>query len=261
MNIVTITSDWNKGDYYMGALKGALYCLSSNLRVVEITNSVPSFDVLQEIFILRSTFASFPIASIHLLGVMSEPTVDSPMVIVFYNGHYFIGVNDGRFSLLFDSVPAICFEILEWEQFSYSTFSALDFFVRGVDIILNNKFESCTKASAPKKEHKAQVVHNLDSIVGRVVYCDSFGNAVTNIERELFDSIGGGREFTIFVRGPYLKIKKISDGYFDSYPGEVIALFNSLGYLELAVNLGDITTLENLNSSSEVRVRFSPLNL
>lgn len=258
MNIVTITSDWKKGDYYMGALTGALYSLSSNLRVVEITNSIPSFDVLQEIFILKSTFFRFPKSTIHLLGVMSEPTYDSSMVILFSHGHYFIGVNDGRFSLLFDTPPSICFEFLEWEKLSYSSFSALDYFSRGVDIILNNKFESCTKASALKNECKAQVVHDLDTIVGRVLYCDSFGNAITNIEQSLFDSTCNGREFTIFVQGPYLKIKKISVGYSASHPGEIIALFNSLGYLEVAVNQGNITSLENLNSSSEVRVKFSP---
>ena len=256
MNIVTITSDWNKGDYYLGTLKGALYSLSSDLRVVDITNSVPSFDVLQEIFILKSTFNHFPESTIHLMGVMSEPTPESPMVIVFFKGHYFVGVNDGRFSLLFDSVPPICFEILEWEQLLASTFCAIDYFSRGVDIIINNKFESCTKASAIKKEYKALPVQNTDSIIGRVIYCDSFGNAITNIEKKMFDSIHNGRDFTIYIQGPYLKINKISSGYSSSHPGEIIALFNSLGYLELAVNQGNITTLENLSTSSEVRVKF-----
>lgn len=256
MNIVTITSDWYKGDYYLGALKGGLYSLSSDLRVVQITNSVPSFDVLQESFILKSTFYNFPESTIHLMAVMSEPTPESPFVIVFFKGHYFIGVNDGRFSLLFDSVPAICFEILEWEKLRDSAFSALDFFIRGVDIIINNKFESCTKASAIKKESKTLPVQNLDSIIGRVVYCDSFGNAVTNIEKKMFDSIHNGRDFIIYVQGPYLKIDKISSCYSGSYPGEIIALFNSLGFLEIAVNQGDITTMENLSTSSEVRIKF-----
>ncbi|MFA6770931.1 MAG: SAM-dependent chlorinase/fluorinase [Bacteroidales bacterium] len=256
MNIVTITSDWNKGDYYLGTLKGALYSLSSDLRVIDLANSVPSFDVLQEIFILKSSFYRFPKATIHLMGVMSEPTPNSPMVIVFSQEHYFIGVNDGRFSLLLENVPSICFKILEWEQFSFSTFCAIDFFTRGVDIIINNLFESCTEASAIKKESKAQLVHDSESIIGRVIYCDSFGNAITNIKKSLFDSIHNGRDFTIFVRGPYLKINKISNGYFGSFPGEIIALFNSLGYLELAVNQGNMAISEGLDISTEVRVKF-----
>ncbi len=256
MNIVTLTSDWNKGDYYIGTLKGALYSLTLDLRIVDITNSVPSFDVLQEVFILRSSFFRFPKSTIHLMGVMCEPTADSPMVIVFSQGHYFIGVNDGRFSLLLDSLPSICFEILEWEELLFSSFCAIDFFTRGVDVIINNRFENYTKASAIKTECKSQLVCNSDNIIGRVIYTDSFGNAITNIEKKMFDSIVDGRDFTIFVQGPYLKINKISKGYFGSYPGEIIALFNSLGYLELAVNQGNITTLENLTTSTEVRIKF-----
>ena len=53
-----------------------------------------------------------------------------------------------------------------------------------------------------------------------------------------------------------MKIGKISRGYYDSRPGEVIALFNSLELLEIAVNQGDVTKLENLTPSSEIRVKF-----
>ena len=98
MTIVTLTSDWNKNDYYLGALRGRLASVSSKINLLEITNSIPSFDVLQETFILKSTYTHFPHNSIHLMGVMSEPLPHSQMVIVYTNNHYFIGINDGRFS-------------------------------------------------------------------------------------------------------------------------------------------------------------------
>jgi hypothetical protein len=256
MITVTITSDWKYGDYYLGALKGSLLSLSSGVRVVDITNSVPCYDVLQEIFILKSTFFRFPQNSIHLMAVMSEPTTEKPMVIVYSAGHYFIGINDGRFSLLFDSIPTICFEILCSRSIPYSTFLALDLFTEGVRIILENKFETETVAAELKKEYATGVVHDADSIIGRVIYCDSAGNAITNIARYLFDKLQQGRNYTIYVQGPYTKIIKISRGYHDSNPGEVIALFNSLGMLELAVNQGNIVKLENLDTSSEVRIKF-----
>lgn len=257
MTIVTITSDWKNSDYYMGALRGSLISLSSGLNVVEVTNSIPAFDVLQEIFILRSVFRHFPDGSIHLLGVMSEPAPPTPMVIVYGEGHYFIGVNDGRFSLLFDNPPAVCFEILKAGEITFSSFISLELFREAVDIILTNSFERRTKICNLKRESSPGVVHNPNLIVGRIVYSDSLGNAITNIEKRLFDTIHKGRDFTIFVQGPYTKINRISRGYNDSAPGELIALFNSLGFLELAVNQGNITALENLNPSSEIRIKFA----
>jgi len=89
MTIVTLTSDWNKSDYYLGVLKGRLASLSLKINLLEITNSIPSFDILQETFILRSTYLNFPANSIHLLGVMCEPTPDSPMIIVYANNTLF----------------------------------------------------------------------------------------------------------------------------------------------------------------------------
>ncbi len=257
MTLVTITSDWKNGDYYLGALKGSLLSLSSDICVVDITNSIPSFEVLQEIFILRSTYRHFPQNTIHLMCVMSEPALGTNIVIVFGDGHYFIGVNDGRFSLLFDIPPAVCFEILKGRDIPFTSFTSLELFKEAVDIICTNSFETRTKICAINRESSPGVVHNDNNITGRVLYIDSFGNAITNIEKRVFDSIHKGRDFTIFVQGPYTKINKISRGYNDSSPGEIIALFNSVGLLEIAVNQGNIALLENLNPSSEIRIRFA----
>ncbi|HBG25209.1 MAG: hypothetical protein A2X17_08370 [Bacteroidetes bacterium GWF2_41_61] len=257
MTLVTITSDWKNGDYYLAALKGSLLSLSSDISVVDITNSIPSFDVLQEIFIIKSAYRHFPQNTIHLMGVMSEPAPGANIVIVFGEGHYFVGVNDGRFSLLFDNPPAVCFEILKGRSIAFSSFNSLELFKEAVDIICTNSFETRTKICDVKRESSPGVVHNENNITGRVLYIDSFGNAITNIERRVFDSIHKGRDFTIFVQGPYTKINRISRGYNDSSPGEIIALFNSAGLLEIAVNQGNIALLESINPSSEIRIRFA----
>ena len=257
MAIVTITSDWKDGGYYLGTLKGAILSLSPEVNIVEITNSIPSFDILQESFVLKNTFKHFPKETIHLMCVMSEPSYDAPMVILYAENHYFIGVNDGRFSHLLETLPAICFEIVREKSRFESNFSSLELFKSGVDIILNNRFEERTLPSELKREAIAEVVHDEAGIVGKILYIDSFGNAITNIERELFESLQKGRTYTIYVRGPYNKISRISKSYKDSAPGVVIALFNSLGLLELAVNQGNISELEGLSPSSEVRIKFN----
>ena len=256
MAIITITSDWKEGDYYLGALKGALFSLRSGIDIVEITNAIPSFDVLQEVFILKNSFRHFPKESIHLMGVMSEPSQEAPMVVIYAEGHYFIGVNDGRFSLLFDNPPSICFEIEKDKSMPYSTFSALEFFKEGVDIILSNTFESRTRASRIKTEVISGVVYNEESIVGRVIYIDSFGNIITNIEKRLFDTIQQGRRYIIFIQGPYTKLEQISYDYRDVAPGKMVALFNSLGLLEIAMNQSNLSELEGLTLSTEVRIKF-----
>ena len=255
MAIVTLTSDWSKGDYYLGALKGKLASLSPEINFVEITNSIPSFDVLHETFLLKNSYNHFPPGSIHLLGVMCEPSNASPMVIVYANNHYFVGVNDGRFSHLFENPPSIAFKINSPE--SFSNFLSLDLFVSGVETVLKNSFEQTTKACDLKKESVTRVVYDESSIVGRVIYIDSFGNAITNIEKTVFDRVHKARNFTIFVQGPYTKINKISRTYSQNNPGELLAIFNSLGFLEIAINMGSLEQTEGITLASEIRIKFN----
>jgi S-adenosylmethionine hydrolase len=254
MTIVTITSDWCKGDYYLAVLKGKLLSVSDQIEIVEITNSIPAYDVLQEVFILKNSYNAFPQGSVHLMGVMSEPLHSSPMVIVFADGHYFIGINDGRFSLMFRDVPAIAFAI-EKED-SNSVFSAPSLFAKGVGIVMENSFQAGTTAVEIKREIMTELVAREDMIIGKVLYIDSFGNAITNIDRKTFDRMHKGRDFTIFVQGPRSRIETISQSYSQHNPGEVLALFNSLDLLELAVNQGNISILEGLGVSSEIRIKF-----
>ena len=81
-------------------------------------------------------------------------------------------------------------------------------------------------------------------ITGKVIYIDNYENVITNISEELFQEIGQGRSFTIQVRNN--KIKQVVRSYaevirFDidknkrMEGGKELALFNSLGLLELAI--------------------------
>ena len=254
MTIVTLTSDWNKNDYYLGALRGRLASVSSKINLLEITNSIPSFDVLQETFILKSTYTHFPHNSIHLMGVMSEPLPDSQMVIVYANNHYFIGINDGRFSQLFENPPSIAFAINVEE--SFSTFTAVSLFAKGVKTILENSFEANTKACDLKKESLARVAYDENTITGKVLYIDSFGNAISNIEKSTFDRVHKARAFTIYVQGPHIKIRSISRGYYQGNPGGIMALFNSLRFLEIAVYMDSLAKLESIVPGAEIRIKF-----
>ncbi|MFW6364787.1 MAG: SAM hydroxide adenosyltransferase, partial [Bacteroidota bacterium] len=93
-------------------------------------------------------------------------------------------------------------------------------------------------------------------IIGRIVYIDSFSNAITNITKDLFYRVANNRKFQIFVQSNTHKINSISKTYNDKPEGELIALFNSLNLLEIAMNGGNAAELLALSTDSTVRVRF-----
>ena len=268
MPVITITSDWKNSDYYLPVLKGRIMSLFQGVSVVDITNSAKSFDVYQACFILKNSYRSFPKGSIHLITVGSGNLLDKELVAVKANGHYFVGENDGRFSLLLDDVVSSGGEIeagLVECKHRMGPMAEADYYCRGIAAIMNG--DELTEASLVKSGADRAVVM-VDKIIGRVVYIDSYGNAITNISQrdfmKVYDLImASGCEneedipdFVIYAGGPHLRFDEISDGYDSVSPGNEVAFFNSLGVLELAVNRGDFASLEGVDTTTEVMVKF-----
>ncbi|MFT4664067.1 MAG: S-adenosylmethionine hydrolase [Polaribacter sp.] len=53
MPIITLTTDFALKDYYVGLLKGALLSKGPALQIVDISNNVAIYDIVQGAFIFR----------------------------------------------------------------------------------------------------------------------------------------------------------------------------------------------------------------
>ena len=93
-------------------------------------------------------------------------------------------------------------------------------------------------------------------ITGSIIYIDSYQNAITNITKDLFERIGKNRVFEILVQSNYYKLNKINRTYGETSVGEILALFNSLNLLEIAINNGNAAELLNLTVGSTIRINF-----
>jgi S-adenosylmethionine hydrolase len=83
--------------------------------------------------------------------------------------------------------------------------------------------------------------------------------AALYISRDLFEQIGKGRPFEIFVQSNHYRISQLNVRYGESSPGEILALFNSLGLLEISINGGNAADLLSLSLNSSVRIKFKEL--
>ncbi|HEY6162875.1 MAG TPA: SAM hydroxide adenosyltransferase, partial [Bacteroidia bacterium] len=79
-------------------------------------------------------------------------------------------------------------------------------------------------------------------------------NIVFNISHQLFREVGKGRPFTIYFR--HLTLNSFSRNYNEVPPGEVLALFNSAGYLEIAQNQGFLAKSENVQLNEMITIQF-----
>jgi S-adenosylmethionine hydrolase len=87
-------------------------------------------------------------------------------------------------------------------------------------------------------------------IEGQIIFIDNFENVVVNITKEEFEEQRKGRSFQImFTRNEV--INTLSENYASVTPGEKLAWFNSAGYLEIAVNKGNMAGLFGLQGFSD----------
>jgi S-adenosylmethionine hydrolase len=93
------------------------------------------------------------------------------------------------------------------------------------------------------------------AIEGRIVHVDRFGNLVSDIPRDLWERT--------LPPSPALRIRiggwtgtALHRTYADAPPGEALALFGSLGYLEVGVNGGSAARRLGVGRGGAVTVCF-----
>jgi S-adenosylmethionine hydrolase len=303
--VVTLTTDWMDktyyskllddvnmpliyliGDHYVAQLKGCLRQLSANIEIFDICNTIQAFSLIHTGYILHTTYPCFPAGTIHLIGVNSEPSATNKILLVKYDGHYFVGADNGLYDIIFEDynpelvsayelVPEMLYKFIpdlvpktffnpDLELNSprqFSGFSALKIFATVVNHIMNNREISLlgkpVNINTDKKMLKAIIKDN--SISGNVIFIDHFGNLITNISRKLFDSVGKGRPFEILVQGyQRSRVSAISPDYSvidDKHTH--LAIFNSSGFLEIAQLHYNMAQVDYIDILANVTITFS----
>lgn len=256
--IITLVTDWNNKSYYIGAVKGELLKRCPESTIIDITHSISPFNLSQAAYVLKNSYKSFPDDSVHVVGVCTEFSDETPFVLVNENNHWFIGADNGIFSLMFENKPEKIIKLNIADNQIFSSFPELDIFPGIISKLIYGQAHEILG----EEIHELYTKFNLNpayegnTINGNVIYIDSYSNVITNITLELFNEIRNGRRFDIFVQNQNYRISKISNRYSDVDKGELVAIFNSSGNLEIAMNYSSVAELLNLDNKSKIMIKF-----
>ncbi len=260
MAIITLISDWGMNSHYQASVKGAILKQIPDARIIDITHTLRPFDVMNCSFILKNSYQDFPEGTIHIIGVNTEASMQSPHVVVKHNGSYFIGADNGVFSLIFEHDSVEAYELNIMQDSDYFTFSSRDVFVKVASMIASGK--PLSEMGDPYKDlnrmYAFKPVVSQDKIEGKVIFVDDYENVFVNIDKQTFREVGKGRPYTIKFRVPGYAISSLKTSYSDVADGERLALFGSTGYLEIAMNKGKASSLLGLGLTDSVSVEFEP---
>ena len=276
MSIVTLTTDFGIKDYFVSATKAALISEISTVNIVDISHQISPYNVTEAAYIIKNAYKSFPKGSIHLIGVDSELTPDNKHLVMFFDDHYFIGADNGIFSLVVNGkIPDEIVSINIHENI-ITSFPILDIFVKiAAHISRQGKLEVIGKKTNSILEltNVNPVINNSkNKILGSVIYIDNYGNVITNITEKIFDEVGKSRPFIINART--IEFNMIYKNYSEAIDfniakdkreedGKKIALFNTAGHLELAIyksnpsTVGSASSLFGLSYRDSVTILFN----
>ena len=249
MTIITLTTDFGLKDPYVAQLKARLVSSKRPITVIDVSHEVAPYNKQQAAYILGSCFLDFPKNSIHIISVESGINDTNRPVIVEHMGHYFIGADNGFFSLILNGKAPDKVYVLE--SFNIKTsFPALEIFVPAalklIDGIAITQIGVPTSQLVEVKE--LNVIVQEDSIMGNVIYIDNYQNAITNVDKGTFNQVFRSEPFEIDLRGK--KMNQIFDSYEEikihahgkNVIGQAVALFNQSGFLEIGLYKGNEKT-------------------
>lgn len=240
--VVTLLTDFGLEDSYVCMMKGVILSVNPEARIIDISHHVTPGSVSQAAQMLQEAYPYFPNRTIHVAVVDPGVGTARRAIVLLARSHLFVGPDNGIFSPIMETCQDA--EVIHLSRTRYFLQHVSDTF-HGRDVF------------APVAGHLSQGVDPLDmgpviydpihlkfpapytkegSLYGRIVRVDHFGNLITNIRRtDMEDFSKGG---SLIVRTGGLRIEGIRKTYAQTAAGEILALFGSSGYLEIAVNRG-----------------------
>jgi S-adenosylmethionine hydrolase len=248
--IITLTSDIGLQDYLTGAVKGLLHQICPQHTVIDISHEVLPFNFPQAAYLCKSALPWFPANTCHFILVNLFDHKNAPYLLCRHQNQYFFCADNGLLTMILGGRPEDVYQ-LEFESSGINTLSVIKGFAEAtLALDFGTPMAEIGVASSSIVERKPlQPIMQEDYIEGQVIYIDRFENVVVNITREQFETCRKGRSFKIFVmRDDY--IGHISESYAAVPEGNKVAMFNTAGYLEIAINKGNAAGLFGLQSYS-----------
>jgi S-adenosylmethionine hydrolase len=264
--IIALLTDFTLHNWYIGVMKGVIASINPSAGIIDLCHQVSSQDVREGSFVIGNSYAFFPRGTIFVAVVDPGVGGDRKNLIVRTENHFFVAPDNGILTSIFEKTKVEMVYQVSPGKYTLplrgSTFYGRDIFAPvAAHLSLGvppGEMGSETKSvlTVPTVQ---PYVNERGAISGRAVYVDTFGNIITNIEETYLANVFPGTiprdDLTISLAGQ--RIRGVRKYYEQGERGKLMAIVNSWGYVEIAVNRGSAFQQLGLKEKKSLEIFIS----
>jgi S-adenosylmethionine hydrolase len=236
--VITITTDFGHKGPFAGVMKGVILQRLPAARVIDLAHDIPPQWPPEAGFWVRRAYPYFPRGTVHLAIVDPGVGTERDILIVTSDDHTFVAPDNGLLAQLLDAAADARVYRLDMTRLGSlgienpsASFHGRDIFAPLAAELASGRVTPAqigieTRDWTPGWMDEPEVY--ADKVVGSIVTIDAFGNLISNIDAGLL------RDFEqpiAQIAGHELPMLQT---YGRAQPGELLALINSFGVVEIA---------------------------
>ncbi len=256
---ITLTTDFGPKDGFVGAMKGVLWSICPRARLADISQQISPQNILEGALVLFRAYSFFPAGTVHLAVVDPGVGTERRPIAARLGEHFFVGPDNGLFTPILEAMEkeqgAVQFVHANnpkfWLPEVSRTFHGRDIFApvaahlaNGVPLEqLGAPLSDPVRLSLPKPMRMPM------GWQAHIMAVDHFGNLTTDLPAT---EISGSEDVLFRLRG--WDVRGLSRSYGERESGELVALVNSLNFVEIAVVNGNAARMVGASVGDVVEV-------
>jgi S-adenosylmethionine hydrolase len=256
--IITLLSDFGLHDSFVAVAKGILLQQLPEAVIVDLSHEVTPYHLLQCSYNLQTAYGYFPSLTIHLSLFDILHHKPSDILVTRIKNQIILSSDNGLLPLTFgDQLSLVyCFKAQATQYVSWVAQAAAC-----IKDLAQHQFSLDHLPVVDPSVSTAAVkpVFSGNTVECQVMHVDRYGNVVINMHRDLFEQLSEGKKFRLNIVRDTLT--QLSNDYTDVSAGNKLCLFNSSGYLEIAINQGNAAQLLGLQLHSEKNLFYQNIKI
>jgi len=262
MKLLTFLTDFGNNSNYIAQMKGVALSIT-DANIIDISHEISPYNIREGAFILRTSVQYFPLGTVHVAVVDPGVGTDRRGLVVTTRSQILVGPDNG---LLIPAAKHLGdFTVYEIRNQNLmlknvsNTFHGRDIFSPVASHILNGFiFEQIGPIITDFIDMDFGTYKiNDKSATGKIIYIDSFGNIVTNIDgMKLRQVLDFERELIVLIGEKKFKIPFIKTYNFVKQK-DILSTIGSSNLFEISQNQGNAAKKLNIKLDDDVKIIFN----